>query len=267
MAIAGGGWPQPKNKGFFKIGQYVLVSDQYFAPSGDILDIATAGIYITSLYGEYGLTDRLTAVAYVPFFTRATLNEQVSGLTGNVLEEGDEVNSFGDTDLGLKYGLITNKPIVVSATLTFGLPLGNSSGGNTGVLQTGDGEFNQMISIDASRSFAKGKYYVSAMLGFNNRSKNFSDELRYGLEVGYTFGPKLFAALKLTGIKSLRNGSDFEAPSNGIFSNNLEYLALTPEVSYSFNEKFGISGAIGTAFSGRRILARPAYSLGFFMKI
>ncbi len=267
MAFAGGGWPQLKNRGFFKLSQFVLSSNKYYAPSGDILDIATAGVFITSFYGEYGLTDRLTAIAYVPFFARTTLNEQVSGLTGSLIAAGDASNSFGDTDLTLKYGLITNKPIVISASLTFGIPLGNASGGDTGVLQTGDGEFNQMVTLEASRSFAKGKTYVSTLLGFNNRSKNFSDELRYGLEVGYTVSPKVFVALKLNGVKSLRNGSDLEAPSNGIFSNNLEYLALTPEVSYSFNEKFGISGSVGTALSGRRILAKPAYSLGFFLKI
>ena len=164
-AIAGGGWPQPKGKGYFKVGQFSLISNRYYAPSGDVLNIATAGIHITSFYGEYGLTDRLTAIAYIPFFARATLNKQVSTLTGSLIAEGDELNSFGDTDLSLKYGLIRNKPIVVSATLTFGLPLGNSSGGSTGVLQTGDGEFNQLIAIEASRSFGKGKTYMSTFLG------------------------------------------------------------------------------------------------------
>jgi protein XagA len=264
---AGGGWPQPKGKGYFKLGHYSIISDAYYSPNGKIIDIATAGIHISSLYGEYGFTDRLTGIAYLPFFSRATLNEQKSGRTGNILAEGDKLNSFGDTDIGIKYGLIVNKPIVVSAGLTLGLPLGKQSGGSTGVLQTGDGEFNQMISVEASRGLNKGKSWISVLLAFNNRTQNFSDELRFGLELGTKIGTKWFANVKIINVNSLNNGSDLETPSNGIFSNNIEYLAITPELSYQWNEKYGVTGAVGFAAAGKRVLASPSFSLGVFLKL
>ena len=267
LSLAGGGWPQKKGKGYFKLSQYAIISDRYFSPAGDLLDIATASIYQTSFYGEYGLTDRLTAIAYVPFFARATLNEQVSGLTGDVLAAGDEVNSWGDTDLTLKYGLIVDKPIVVSASLTLGLPLGNSAGGDTQVLQTGDGEFNQMVTVEASRGLRKGRAWVSALLAFNNRSDSFSDELRYGIELGHRLGNRWIANFKLLSVNSLNNGSDFETPSNGIFSNNIEFIATTYELAYNWNEKWGVSGAIGTALDGRRVLASPSFSVGVFTNL
>jgi len=262
-----GGWPKKKGTGYFKLSQYAIISDRYFSPAGDILDIATASVYQTSFYGEYGLTDRLTAIAYVPFFSRATLNEQVSSFNGDVLAEGDEVSSFGDTDLTIKYGLIVDKPIVVSASLTLGLPLGNSTGGRTGVLQTGDGEFNQMVTLEASRGLRKGRAWASLLLAYNNRSDNFSDELRYGVELGHKLGEKWIANVKLLGVNSLNNGSDFETPSNGIFSNNIEYIATTYEVAYSWSEKYGVSAAIGTALDGRRVLASPSFSVGVFMNL
>lgn len=265
--IAGGGWPQPKGKGYFKLGQYSIISDSYFSPSGDIIDIATAGIHISSFYGEYGITNRLTGIAYVPFFSRATLNEQQSARTGIITAEGDALNSFGDTDIGIKYGLIVDKPIVVSMGLTLGLPLGQSSGGRTEVLQTGDGEFNQIISLEASRGLNKGKSWVSAIVAFNNRSENFSDEFRLGLELGTKFGNNWFANVKVFNVNSLNNGSDLEAPSNGIFSNNIEYVAITPELSYQWTEKYGVTGSVGFAASGKRVLASPSYSLGIFFKL
>lgn len=267
LSMAGGGWPQKKGRGYFKLSQFAIISDRYFSPAGDLLDIATASIYQTSFYGEYGLSDRLTAIAYIPFFARATLNEQVSGLNGDVLAEGDAVNSFGDTDLTLKYGLIVNKPIAVSASLTFGLPLGNNTGGNTGVLQTGDGEFNQVVTLEASRGLRKGRAWISALLAFNNRSNNFSDELRYGLELGHRLGDNWIANFKLLSVNSLRNGNDVETPANGIFSNNIEYIATTYELAYSFNEKYGVSAAIGTALDGKRVLASPSFSVGVFMNL
>lgn len=264
---AGGGWPQPKGKGYFKLGHYSIISDAYYSPNGEIIDIATAGIHISSIYGEFGFTNRLTGIAYLPFFSRATLNEQKSGRTGNIIAEGDELNSFGDADIGIKYGLIVNKPIVVSVGLTLGLPLGKPSGGSTGVLQTGDGEFNQIVSIEASRSLNKGKSWISGLIAYNNRTENFSDELRFGLELGTKIGTKWFADVKIINVNSLNNGSDLETPSNGIFSNNIEYLAITPELSYQWNEKYGVTGAVGFAASGKRVLASPSFSVGVFLKL
>lgn len=264
--MAGGGWPTPKGKGYFKLSQFALRANQFYAPNGEIIAIPTAGIYISSLYGEYGITDRFGVAAYVPFFSRATLNEQVS-TTGTLLAEGDAVNSLGDFDISFKYGLIVNKPIVVSASLTLGLPLGNPGGGRTQILQTGDGEFNVMLSLEASRGFNGGKGYINTLVAFNDRSNNFSDEFRLGFEVGYNLAPKLNVALKVLSVNSLNNGSDLETPTNGIFSNNIEYLAVTPELNYSLNEKFGVSANIGFAASGRRVLALPSYSVGVFMKL
>ena len=264
---AGGGWPQPKGKGYFKLGHYSIISDTYYSPNAEIIDIATAGIHISSLYGEFGFTNRLTGIAYLPFFSRATLNEQKSGRTGNIIAEGDELNSFGDADIGIKYGLIVNKPIVVSVGLTLGLPLGKPSGGSTGVLQTGDGEFNQIVSIEASRSLNKGKSWISGLLAFNNRTENFSDELRFGIELGTKIGTKWFANTKIINVNCLNNGTDLETPANGISSNNIEYLAITPELSYQWNEKFGVTSAVGFAASGKRVLASPSFSVGVFLKL
>jgi len=174
---------------------------------------------------------------------------------------------LGDFDLTLKYGLIVDKPIVLSASLTFGLPLGNEAGGETGVLQTGDGEFNTMLTLEASTSFAAGKGYATLLTAYNNRTNNFSDEFRIGGEVGYWMSPKLLTALKVLSVNSMYNGDDFETPSNGIFSNNIEYVGVTPEVNYFFNEKFGATAAVGFAPYGKRVLASPSYSVGLFMNL
>lgn len=53
--------------------------------------------------GEYGITNRLTAIAYVPFLVRNTVNEGVGALTGEILQPGLENTAFGDADLGLRW--------------------------------------------------------------------------------------------------------------------------------------------------------------------
>jgi hypothetical protein len=84
VTFAGGGWPQPKGKGFFKLGQNAIRSSAFFNPAGEVIDITTTSLYTTSLYGEYGLTGRLTGLFYFPFFVRGTLNEIRYRQSGNV---------------------------------------------------------------------------------------------------------------------------------------------------------------------------------------
>lgn len=268
---AGGGWPQPIGHGFFKLGQWWTMSDQHYTDAGLIDPNVTTGVFNTSLYAEYGFTNRLTGVLYFPFFSRTYFNNTVSGTTGELLIPGEAVNSIGDTDIGLKYGLVVDKPVVLSATLTLGLPLGNNSGGSQGNLQTGDGEFNQMIQLDAGTAFNLGKQsmYANAYLAFNNRTNNFSDEMRFGVETGINlFDNKVTALVRLYGIRSLQNG-DLEAGTNStsLFANNSEHLTISPEIAYNINEKWGVSAGYATALSGKIIFADPAYNVGVFFKL
>lgn len=263
-AFAGGGWPQKKNGGFFKLSQYILRSDQYFNPEGNLITVSPKiSVYNTSFYGEYGLTDRLTGIVYFPFFSRSTLNN-LERRNGDFVE-GDAINSIGDTDISIKYGLIVDKPIVLSAKITFGLPLGNPSGGRTGTLQTGDGEFNQMFTLEASRSFYPTPLYVTVSTGFNNRTDDFSEEIRFGVEAGYTIG-KLTGIIRFNMVESLMNGDGSTNVNQGVFGNNIEYSSFSPELIYAISDNAGVSVSIATAFAGRQVLGSPAFDIGAFIK-
>lgn len=265
-ALAGGGWPQPKGKGYFKLSQSYLLSSRIFDGNGNVIDLTPSyGYFATSFYGEYGFTDRLTGIIYMPFFARATKNELQYNQPGVPSEPGAALNSFGDTDLAIKYGLIVNKPIVVSATILFGLPLGDNGATNANALQTGDGEFNQMLRVDASHSFYPKKFYVSAYGAFNNRTKGFSDEVRFGAEIGWTL-KKFIPILKVSTVHSLFNG-DVGVIQNGVFSNNIEFISPALELNYQLTEKVGISGSMATALAARNILASPNFGIGVYLKM
>lgn len=262
---AGGGWPQVRRQGYFKLGQNGIIASNIYDASGEVTPITpSTGIFTTSFYGEYGITKRFTAILYMPFFVRSIQNELHYNQSGTV-EEGDELNSFGDTDVSFKYGLVVDKSVVVSATFLVGLPFGNSGGGKTGVLQTGDGEFNQLLRMDVSHSFYPRPLYVSGYIGLNNRTKGFSDEWRAGLELGYTVKQKLTLIAKLSVVQSFFNGEE-SVPSNGIFSNNTEYVSPEIEVAYSVKPTWGFSFSAGGALAARNILAAPNYCVGIFIK-
>ncbi|MEQ8425040.1 MAG: hypothetical protein RIA63_10045, partial [Cyclobacteriaceae bacterium] len=230
----------------------------------EIVDITTIGLYTSSLYGEYGFTDRLTGIVYFPFFVRSTLNEIRFNQSGTIIP-GDEFNSIGDAEVGFKYGFLTDKPIVLSASVILGLPLGNTSGGESRILQTGDGEFNQMIRLDASHSFYPKPFFASAYGALNNGTNSFSDEIRFGFEFGATF-KKFIPIIKFNAVQSLENGGT-STVQNGVFSNNTEYLSPAIELNYQWTDKGGLSASGAFAFSGQNILASPNWGLGVYLKL
>lgn len=268
QAFAGGGWPQPKGKSYLKLGQWWVVSDQHYTDNGGIDPNVTNGIFNTSLYGEYGFTDRFTGILYFPFFSRALYNNTVSATTGEIITPGEAINSIGDTDIGLKYNFFRKGSLVVSATLTLGIPLGEDRGGSAGILQTGDGEFNQLFQLDAGTGLTIGKVntYFNVYAGYNNRTGGFSDEFRFGVEGGVNlFQDRLTAIFRLYGIESLKNGNLNELiTSTTIFANNSEHLTVAPELAYRIQDNWGVTAGVAAAISGELIFAAPAYSVGVF---
>lgn len=268
-SMAGGPWTQKKGIGYFKLSEYWLIFDQHYTDLGKIDPNVTTGIFNTSIYGEYGITDRFTTTLFFPIFSRNYTNNIVSKATGATIVEGDAFNSIGDSDLGLKYSL--TKPgakYPVAASLVLGIPLGNEAAGINKNLQTGDGEFNQLLNLDAGTSFSLSKNvnsYTSINLGFNNRTNNFSDEIRYGIEIGLGFKSKFWLIGRMYGVESLRNGAVSSAiTSNGVFANNAEFLSIGIEAAYYVRKRFGVSASVTGAVRGEIIAAAPAYNVGVF---
>lgn len=267
---AGGGWPQAKGKGYIKISEWWLIANQHYTDQGRIDPNLTNGLFNTTIYGEFGLTDRLTAIIYSPLFSRSYFNNEISGTTGEILTEGEGIIGLGDTDIGLKYGLTKGTGIALAATITFGLPIGNDSGGSQGNLQTGDGEFNQLIQLDAGAGFPLGQAngYANVYVGFNNRTNGFSDEFRYGFEAGFNlFDNRLTAIARFIGVKSFKNGlSAAESSNTSIFANNAEYFSFSPEIAWNIKDNWGVAAGLGAALSGKIIYANTSYNVGVFYK-
>lgn len=269
LVFAGGPWTQKKGKGYYKLSEWWLTYNQHYTDTGEIDPNLTTGIFTTSLYAEYGFSDRLTGIVYAPLFSRNFHNNQVSGTTGEIDIKGEALNSIGDFDLTLKYGLTpSSAKIPISLSLTLGLPFGQTGQGELGILQTGDGEFNQMIQIDGGTGFKIGQTnaYASAYAGFNNRTNGFSEEFRYGIEFGVgLLDQKLWLISRLGGVESFKNGGFTDPLTNtGIFANNSEYTSFGIEAAYYMTKNAGVSVSFASAFRGQIIAAAPSYSIGVF---
>lgn len=270
--ITYGQWSKGKNNGYYKLSAWYLTTDQHFTSTGDIDPNATRTQFNINAYVEYGISQRWDVIGYIPFFARTTQNNQVSETTGNILQTGEAVNSIGDIDLGFNYNFFKKGKWSASAKLLFGLPTGESSGGSDGSYQTGDGEFNQYLSglLGYSTSFNGIPFYAKTYIGLNNRTENFSDEFRFGLESGFNIAnKKLWLIGRLDIVESLQNGSlnAQNAPQGSIFANNVEFIGVSAEANYYVTKKLGVSLGIGGAISGRIIAANPSISGGIFLDI
>lgn len=269
-ANAGGGWTQKKGEGFYKLSEWWVVFDQHFTDVGLIDPNLTSGVFNTNLYVEHGFNDRFTGLLNARLMSRNYMNNLVSSVTNEIIVEGDEVNSLGDINLGLKYGVTTSdKRIAVAASLLLGIPTGKDVAGKMSNLQTGDGEFNQILRFDAGTglySSDKLSTYANIYAGFNNRTEGFSDEYHYGAEIGLgVLDKRLWIAAKLNIVESLKNGNDASsAMSTSIFANNTEYASVAFELSGYVTKRIGLSAATAGAFHGELIAAAPSYAVGIF---
>ena len=259
-----GAWTQAKGSGFYKLGSQLARGTEFHETSGHSMTIPTLADYTFSLYGEYGLRDGLTLVGYLPFFKRITLNKQVGRPSGFVYFEGDDVTGLGDAQLGVRYRVVQMEATVASAALTLGVPIGDDAQPNG--LLTGDGEANQVLSIQVGHSLYPMPAYINVDFGYNNRIDGFSDEILYAVEGGYTVG-NLTAVLRVRGIESRENGDDgVGGGMGGLYANNQSVLTYGPELIYDFSQRLGIAlGATNTARE-ENALSQPVFSLGIFAK-
>ncbi len=272
---AGGGWTKQKGKTYIKVSGWWIESKNNF--NGEGIESSAAvdrGLFNVNIYVEYGVTDRITAIGYIPFFSRAYENREIDqdGLVSGERPGGD-INTFGDSEIGVKYRLFKNERVSLAGSLILGLPFGDEgSVDDIPSLATGDGEFNQIIRFDAGVSLLNNSnlsLYGNGYLGFNNRTNGFSDEFRFGLEVGVgLFDTSLWVVQKLDLIESFENGDDIDQSVGGsIFANNTEVVNLTTELAYNLTKKLGVSGSIAIPVSGTNVFSDPAYSVGIFLDI
>lgn len=261
-AYCGGGWTQEKGNGFYMVSQRMISGTNYF--NQDALLVASPGLsaFTTNFYGEYGITNKFTATLYTPFLTALNRAGGVDSL-GNVFL-ADKAIGFGDMDLALKYK-VWDKGVNIAVSLTAGINSGNYKAGKTGTLHLGDGEFNQMLRVDASKGFNKG-LFSTLFFGYNNRTNGFSDELHFGGEIGFQKN-KFIGILKVYGRKSLFNEPRKDSAIPGLYSDNLEYFAISPQILYKLKGNIGLMAEAGFATFARNIIAAPSFSLGVYLDI
>jgi protein XagA len=255
---------QPLTKGNYqvRVSQQYTASNSFFDSDEESIKIRTNSISSTNFSFNYAVTDRLAICTTFPVFVRSIVNGIQYNQSGTT-EPGLSLNSLGDAEVGLIINLFKRLPFQTVGFVTVGLPFGKK--GNVGLdtdLQTGDGELNQLIGVKIQKNFSS--LFLNGYTSFNNRSKDFSNEIRYGFEAGY-LGNKFNIIARFNAIESL---FDKTAPvsQNGIFSNHRELVSPGVEVLYKITTHIGIFGSSDFVLTGRNTLKAPIFCFGIQLR-
>lgn len=202
------GWTKGKGEGYTQLTLGYFASDTYVNLLEERMETATFRQIYASLYGEYGITSRITVLADWPV------------LKLQRFETTETVGGIGDLKLGVRYGLLQGK-FPVSVTLMPEFPTGpanqiaqNLENAFDGInLPAGDGEFNVHGIVAVSHSFYALPLYANLYAGYNARTqfdgRAFQDQLRGGLEIGGQLAKRLNGRLHLSVQQSIGEAPQF----------------------------------------------------------
>jgi protein XagA len=186
-----GAWTPKSGAAYHKLAAYHFSSDRSFgARAPDLRSYSDTNL---TYYFEYGLTDRLTFVSSIPY--KRLSSERSSGTVRST--------GIGDIDLGLRYRLLQDGPLVLSTSWLLKAPYAYSS---NAALPPGNGQ----VDFEGRLLFGYGlgsNGYFGAELGYRYRAEAPADELRYLVEYGFDATESLYLRAKYDGIVGQGNSS------------------------------------------------------------
>ncbi len=253
-------WTKKKNEGYVQLSFTTIANYDKLFGNPDYSTNRKITDNTLQLYGEYGLTDKTTLIASVPFkmVKSGGLAQPIS------LTIGESKTSLGNIQLGIKHNFY-NKKWLLSGQLTVEANTGSYE--NASGLRTGYDAWTLTPLFIAGRGF--DKWYIQASTGFDIRTNDYSSNYKLGGEIGYKAIDWLWIAGFLDGVASLKNG-DVALPIQnvltGLYVNNQSYAAFGLKFIGEINNKTGVNLGFGGALAGRNVAKKPALTFGLYHK-
>jgi len=257
------GWVRKAKGVYAQVAVSHFSSNRYFSTEGVLFDqgstFSSQGLLF---YGEYGLTDRFTAVVDLPV------------LVLNRFSTTGTVGGLGSAKIGLKYGLLKSFPVSLAVDIEIptddGINFATAKEPNSlGIfeqinLPTSDGEFNVWATLAASQSFNKGKSFASVFASANFRTQAFSHQFQSGLEIGHLFFSKFYLIGKLRIQERLSKGTNPSAAF--LYGEGTTFTTYGLTGMYKLGEKWSLIASVsymsGLLVDRRNVYDGTTFSLG-----
>ena len=241
-----------------------------------------------SAYLEYGLLERLTLVATLPYKRLVYEKTEVKVFKSDLLDttitriHPDEIRSgLADLELRLRWRLLRN-PAVVSLALGGKFPLGydmdqDSIGsldagglglgpspvvGTDNKVPLGTGERDIDVRLLVGKSLYPFPGYLTSTIGYRKRGGAFSDEFFYGLEAGVTYKRLLVKGV----VEGMRTMGDCGAMGQGGLVGDQDILKVSPGLIWSLSKHLEIGVDLFHIAAGCNTAAGTTYAAGLAFK-
>lgn len=252
-------WTQKQREAYVQLGTNLF---SYSTAYGDDFKAADIPRPITetiiSLYGEYGITNTLTATAIVPlhFISSGNLDEEWTGFS----PEKGNITGLGNVSLALTYNLYKKNTVVLSSKFTSVINTSNYDAA-TG-LRTGFDAYS--FSPTFLIGIGTNTFFASAETGFSFLTNDYANRYLFSAQIGKDFTP----GRKITGIFSISSSIALGNPSDeeniridettlytALYQNEQTYYAAALKAGYKFTANWtlwlaaagGIAKNIGRA--------------------
>ncbi len=270
-----GAWTQPQCGFYSKLAGLSFSSRAVLNTDGERQDravdpreeLSDRGL---SAYLEYGLLDRLTLVASLPYkrlvFRNPREARYFEALDSTIVRQHPDQSRSGlaDLELRLRWRLLLD-PAVVSLAAGGKFPLGYEVPTEIpeSYVPLGTGETDAEVRLLVGKSLYPLPAYVTGTLGYRRRGGDFGDELFHGLEAGYSYNRLLVKGV-VEGIQTL--GDCGAMGEGGGLIGDQNSLKLSPGLIWSFNDRLEISADLFHIASGCNTAAGTTYALGLAFK-
>ncbi|WP_299796617.1 hypothetical protein [uncultured Maribacter sp.] len=263
------GWTREAKGLYVQASIMNFSSNDYYTTEGRLADqgsdFNTSGLLI---YGEYGVTDRLTAVLDLPLVRL------------NSFSTTETVGGVGNIQLGAKYKLLKSFPLSLQVALdiptndgtNFAQSKEPNAFGEFDVinLPVSDGEFNVWTTLAASHGFKNGKTYASAFSSVNFRTEDFSNQFQAGVEVGHLFFDKLYLIGKLKIQERLSSENNVQSGSF-LFGEGTTFTSFGFTSMYKLSDHFNLvaqySDYAGFLVDRKNVYDGGTFSLGLAFEL
>ena len=296
QAQAGGPWTLKKGHAYTSLNVSYLGYSSLYGPSGNTIRLTRPVTEIgIGAFVEYGIIDRLSIILDLPFRIITTGRTDTSIATPyfpDTLEQG-RIIGMNYIGIGAKY-MFLNKRVKMAGHLKY--EANTSSLDESSGLRTGAAVHVIAPKVSIGASFGKDKFYAFGEVGprfrfpnlnnENDSTAQYSHDLDYTAELGYSWNDKTYFAVIVSGRMILTQG----AYNNGMITIPEDSVngGLVPEFSYESDLHNGISPnrqqylGYGIKFSqaignfainlgvyggmGKRVAAAASFNLGFSYK-
>jgi hypothetical protein len=257
-------WTLPENGWYGNISYTFFNYDQIFNDSGDIVDIPVAvNDQTIKLFAQYGITDKLTVQASVPYkvLSSELIDPAFNAVNGQYLESGS-LNYFGNIELGALYKFYSGKPFI---TASFFVEANTTDRNYLTGLQTGFNSWGFRPGI--GMGWALNKSWLQYYLGADFRTNNYTTAIISNVEYGFKPADYLYFAVNA----SLRNpvaestqDCDCSTQYTALYLDQQQYIGIAFKGGFSIkNWGFNLAYNIGPASSNVAAAGVPSFGIQY----